>query len=167
MNIRDMLLPVFEREMANTRKLLERTPVEKADWKPHAKSMTMGRLAGHLAELPGFAAMIMKQDKLDLTAMVKEGRQPFIAASSSELLNRFDSSVAEARKALESASDQELSKVWSMELGGKTIVSMERYGVFQSIFLNHLVHHRAQLGVYFRLNDIPLPGLYGPSADES
>jgi uncharacterized damage-inducible protein DinB len=166
MNIRDILLLDFDQEMANTRKMLERVPLNKSDWKPHNKSMTMGRLAGHIAELPGFAMRIMDQDSLDLATMHGEGYRPFIPTSTNELLTQFDNSTAEIRKALAAASDQQLSITWTMQLGGKIIVSLPRMSAVRSTCLNHLIHHRAQLGVYFRLNDIPLPALYGPSADE-
>jgi uncharacterized damage-inducible protein DinB len=166
MNIGDILLLDFDQEMLNTRKMLERVPVNKSDWKPHNKSMTMGRLAGHIAELPGFAMRIMDQDSLDLATMHSEGYQPFIPTSKNELLNKFDNNTAEVRKALAAANDQHLTKIWTMLLGGKTIVSIPRMSAVRNTCLNHLIHHRAQLGVYLRLNDIPLPALYGPSADE-
>ncbi len=166
MKVSEILLPEFDIEISSTRKLLERVPVNKPDWKPHVKSMPLGRLAGHLADLPAFAVSIMNEDSLDLTARLKGGYQPFIASSTDELLDRFDKNAAEARKAVAAASEQHFAKIWAMQLEGKTIVSMPRWSVIQSC-LNHIVHHRAQLGVYLRLNDIPLPALYGPSADEN
>ncbi|MBP1624272.1 MAG: hypothetical protein H6Q07_2292 [Acidobacteria bacterium] len=166
MSIRDLLLPELDQEMANTRNLLQRVPMDRPDWKPHNKSMTMGRLAGHVAELPNWAARIVETEVLDLTPMVTEGHHGYSAKSSQELLQTFDKNVAEARNVLAKASDENLSEVWSMTLKGKTVLSGPRFPMIRSIFLNHLIHHRAQLGVYMRLNDVPLPAMYGPSADE-
>lgn len=166
MSISEMILPEFDQEMMNTRRLLERAPMHKAEWKPHEKSMTLGRLAGHIAELPGWAVRVINLDSLDLTPMVTGGYQAYVASSSDELLRTFDKNVSEARSALAAASDQHFGQIWSMQLRGKTMLSMPRLPMIRNLFLNHLIHHRAQLGVYLRLNDIPLPALYGPSADE-
>jgi uncharacterized damage-inducible protein DinB len=166
MSISEILLPEFDQEMANTRRMLERVPVDKADWKPHEKSMTLGRLAGHIAELPSMGVSVIKTDVFDLTQRMSGGHQPYVARSSDDLLRTFDSNVAEVREAIAGASDQHFNQVWSMQFGGKTLVSGPRMPMIRSIFINHIIHHRAQLGVYLRLNDIPLPGLYGPSADE-
>jgi len=166
MSICEMLLPEFDQEMTNTRKLLERVPFQKLEWKPHEKSMTLGRLAGHIAELPGWAASVLTLDSLDLTPMINEGQRGFTASSADELLNTFDKNVAEARKALAGASDHHLNQVWSIQFKGRTVLSMPRLPMLRNMCLNHLIHHRAQLGVYLRLNDIPLPPLYGPTADE-
>jgi len=162
MSISETLLPEFDQEMANTRKLLECVPEGKPAWKPHEKSMTLGRLAGHVAELPGWAVNTIRLSVLNLTP-------PFQATtmgSRKEILELFDKNVAEARQAIADASDQHLREIWSLQVGGKTLMSMPRAAVLRSVVMNHLIHHRAQLGVYLRLNDVAIPGMYGPSADE-
>ena len=166
MSLSEMLLPEFDQEMANTRKVLERVPEEKMEWRPHEKSMTLGRLAGHLAELPSWGASILNQESIDLTESMQKGERGFSAQSSKDLLLQFDRNAAQAREALAKASDQHLNQNWCLYLGGKAIISMPRLQVIRSSFLNHLIHHRGQLEVYLRLNNVPLPSLYGPSADE-
>ncbi|MGO9273362.1 MAG: DinB family protein [Terriglobia bacterium] len=167
MALNEALLLDFDAEMANTRRTLERAPVEKPDWKPHEKSMPLGRLARHVAELPGWAAMIINTDSLDIAPPGAPPYQPPPPASSrEELLGLFEKSVAEARAAIAAASDEHLRATWSFLFGGKTVFSTPRLSVVRITVLNHLIHHRAQLGVYLRLNGIPVPALYGPSADE-
>ncbi|HTD22203.1 MAG TPA: DinB family protein [Terriglobales bacterium] len=162
MTISEMMLPEFEQEMAGTRKLLERVPEDKFTWKPHEKSMTLGRLASHVAELPGWAVNTIRQDALNITP----GLKPYIASTQKELLETFDKNAAEARQALAGVSDEHLQKIWSLQFGGKTMLSMPRAAVLRGVVMNHLIHHRAQLGVFLRLNNVPIPGMYGPSADE-
>jgi uncharacterized damage-inducible protein DinB len=162
MPISQMLLSEFDHEMASTRKLLERVPDGKFDYKPHEKSMTLGRLAGHVAEVPSYATATIRMDKLELTGSEK----PFTATSKKELLESFDKYVVEARQAISTASDEDLGKIWSLRFGGKDVFSMPRIGVLRSMVMNHLIHHRAQLQVYLRLNNVEIPGMYGPSADE-
>ncbi len=166
MTISEMLLPEFEQEMANTRKLLERVPEDKFAWKPHEKSMALGRLASHVAELPGWAVNTVKLDALDLTPGADGKFQPYLAGSRKELLEFFDKNASEARQAIAGASDEHLLKIWSLQFGGKTVLSMPRAAVLRGVVMNHLIHHRAQLGVYLRLHNVPIPGMYGPSADE-
>lgn len=161
------LLPEFDNEMANTRKVLECVPDDKLAWKPHEKSMTMGRLAGHVAEMPGWITNGIQVDELNLTP--GEGGQNFVAYSATsraELLATFDKNVAAARQALAGASDEHMQQMWSLIFNGKRVVHMPRAVVVRSMCMNHMIHHRAQLGVYLRLNDIAIPGVYGPSADE-
>ena len=162
MPISQMLLPEFDEEMTNTRKLLERVPENRFDYQPHAKSMTLGRLAAHVAELPEWAKMTIEIDNLDL----QPGQQPYVAKSKQDLLSTFDKNVTEARKAISGASDEHLQKIWTLTFSGKPIFSMPRATVLRGSFMNHLIHHRAQLGVYLRLNEVEIPGMYGPSADE-
>jgi uncharacterized damage-inducible protein DinB len=162
MPISQTLLPEFDQEMANTRKLLERVPDGKFDYRPHEKSMTLGRLAGHVAEVPSYATATIRMDKLELTGSEK----PFHPTSKKELLESFDKYVAEARQAISSVSDEDLGKVWSLRFGGKDVFSMPRVAVLRGMVMNHLIHHRAQLQVYLRLNNVEIPGMYGPSADE-
>jgi uncharacterized damage-inducible protein DinB len=166
MNISEMLLPEFDQEMANTRNLLLRVPANKSDYRPHEKSMILGRLAGHAAELPSLVAMIVDTEFLDLKAMMSEGHQPLVSSSADELVGTFDKNVKSARGALVRATDEHLSRTWSLQLGEQVIASAPRWQMIRSMCMNHLIHHRAQLGVYLRLNNIPLPAMYGPSADE-
>jgi uncharacterized damage-inducible protein DinB len=166
MSISEMLLIEFDQEMAGARKLLERVPVDKAAWKPHEKSMTLGRLAGHVAELPGWAVHAIRENSLDLAPVISGGYRPYIATSQEDLLKTFDKNVVEARQSLAGASDEHLHQMWSLQMGDKTIMSMPRVAVIRTMFMNHLIHHRAQLGVYLRLNNVPIPGMYGASADD-
>lgn len=156
------MLPEFEQEMNNTRKILERVPEDKFDFKPHQKSMSMGRLAGHVAELPGWGAHTLKVDLLEIEA----GQKPFLPSTRKELLETFEKSVNETRELLANVSDEDLRKIWTLKFDGKTIMSMPKVAVLRGVVMNHLIHHRAQLGVYLRLNEVELPGMYGPSADE-
>ncbi len=162
MTVSETLLREFDQEMANTRRLLERVPEGKPVWKPHEKSMPLGRLAGHVAELPVWAVNTIRLSVLNLTPPF----QAYSMGSRKELLETFDQNVAEARQAIAGASDEHLRETWSLQLGGKTMMSMPRAAVLRSVVMNHLIHHRAQLGVYLRMNNIAIPGMYGPSADE-
>jgi uncharacterized damage-inducible protein DinB len=162
MSIAQMLLPEFDQEMANTRKMLERVPDGKFDYKPHEKSMTLGRLAAHVAQVPSYATGTLRQERMDFTGEEK----PFAPATRQELLDAFDAFVVEARDALAAASDEELAKVWTLTYKGQQVFSMPRAAVLRSMVMSHLIHHRAQLGVYLRLNNVEIPGMYGPSADE-
>lgn len=166
MTLSEILLPEFEEEMAPTRKTLERVPADKFGWKPHAKSMTLVRLATHVAELPGWAAFTIGQDSLDIAPKGGPAYQSPKVNSTQDLLAIFDQSVATARAAISSATDEHLMKPWSLLAGGQVIFTRPRYNVLRSTVINHLVHHRAQLGVFLRLNNVPLPAIYGPSADE-
>ena len=162
MPISQMILPEFDEEMKNTRKILERVPEDRLDYKPHEKSMTLGRLAGHVAELPGWGKITIEVDHLD----IQPGQQPYIAQSRKELLDTFDKNVSGARAAIAGTTDEHMQKIWTLTFGGKQVFSMPRAAVLRGSFMNHLIHHRAQLGVYLRLNNVEIPGMYGPSADE-
>ncbi len=166
MPISQALLPEFDQEMANTRKTLERVPDDRFDWKPHPKSGTMGWLAGHVANIPGWAATSIEKDSLDIQPPGAPPPQMPVPRSRKEILDLFDQGSATARAAITSASDEHLMKPWTLLQGGKTIFTMPRIAVLRGFVMNHLIHHRAQLGVYLRLNDIPVPSTYGPSADE-
>jgi uncharacterized damage-inducible protein DinB len=163
MAIRDMLLPEFDQEMANTRKMLERLPDGRFDFQPHQKSFKLNRLAGHVADLPSWVGHTMNTELLELSP---DQFQPFEPRNRAELLQKFDKEVSEARAAISKASDEELNKIWSMTWDGKTVMTMPRISVLRTVIMNHMIHHRAQLGVYLRLMDIAVPGMYGPSADE-
>ena len=142
----DALLPEFDHEMTTTRKALERVPEDKFDWKPHAKSFSLGALATHLANLPTWGTETLTKSEIDLPA--------------------FDRNVAAARAAMTGKTDGELLAIWSLKRGGKTLFSMPKTAVLRSFVLSHIIHHRAQLGVYLRLLDVPVPATYGPTADE-
>jgi uncharacterized damage-inducible protein DinB len=162
MSISQGLLPEFDHEMATTRKVIERIPEDKYSWKPHEKSMTMGRLASHVAEMPSWATIGIKQDSLDMNG----DRKPFLAESTKQLLEMFDTNVAGAREAIAGADDETYLKIWSLTSGGKTLLSMPKIAVVRSFMMNHIIHHRGQLSVYLRENNVPVPSIYGPSADE-
>ncbi|MCL6565039.1 MAG: DinB family protein [Acidobacteriia bacterium] len=166
MPIRDALLPEFDYEMEKARKTLERVPENRFDWRPHPKSPTMGWLAGHLANLPSWAVITIQQDRLDLSP---PGAPPYREpepGTRQQLLEAFDKNVAAARAAIAGASDEHLRQNWTLLKGGQELMTLPRVSVLRSFVLNHLIHHRAQLGVYLRLNDVPVPAIYGPSADE-
>jgi uncharacterized damage-inducible protein DinB len=166
MAIRDALLPEFDMEMASTRKLLERVPVEKAEFKPHAKSGSLGWLAWHVADLPHWVVETVNKDELDFAPAGVPRPAPPKVDSREALLASFDKKVADARAAIAGVSDERLAGPWTLKAGGNVIFTMPRATVLRSFVMNHLIHHRAQLGVYLRLNDVPVPGMYGPSADE-
>ena len=165
MGLADSMLPEFDHEMANTRKTLERIPEDRLDWKPHEKSTTMRGLATHLSNLLSWATHVIEEDEFDAAP----GGQPLRAKpveSVREALETFDRNVAAARAAIHGAGDEHLMKPWTLLAGGRTIFTQPRAGVLRGMILNHTIHHRAQLAVYLRLNDVPVPALYGPSADE-
>jgi len=162
MSLSDSLLPEFDHEMANTRRALERVPMDKPSWQPHPKSMPLGRLAVHLAELPGWATTTVETGELDFAS----GYNPSKAETTQELLALFDKNVAEARAAIAGAGDEVWFQDWSLRNGEHVIFTMPKIAVLRSFVMNHTIHHRGQLTVYLRLNDVPVPSLYGPSADE-
>ena len=166
MALSDSILPEFDNEMASTRKTLERVPEDRFDWKPHMKSTPMGGLATHLSNLPTWAIYTINRDSLDLAPDGKPMPPAPAASSQSELLESFDSSVTKARAAIAAASDAELFKPWTLLSNGKPLLTLPKIAVLRSFVMNHNIHHRAQLGVYLRLNDIAVPSIYGPSADE-
>lgn len=167
MTIAEQMLQDFDMEMANTRRTLERVPdaAGNAEYKPHEKSMEMGKLAMHVATLPWLGVVIMTTPNFDM-ADTSHSRPERIFQSREKSLATFDSLVAEARAALASASDATLAANWKFSFGERVISDSPRSLAFRHMFVNHLIHHRAQLGVYLRLNDVPVPGTYGPSADE-
>jgi len=164
MTIADILLQDFDTEMRGTRTTLERIPETNPDFKCHDKSMPMGRLAVHVATLCRFGLTILNTDSMSLTALKFA---PTVLESREKLLTDFDGLSAEARSALVKSSDEHLQKNWKMIWGDKVIVDAPRSVLYRSMFFNHLIHHRAQLGVYLRLNNQPVPPLYGPTADDN
>lgn len=163
MQIRELLLPEFDLELSKTRKTLERVPENKPDFKPHEKSMPMSRLAGHLAQLPVFGTMIVTKPGLDFSTA---GMRPLLMESRQQLLSAFDENVREAKANLATVSDEDLQQPWKLSMEGKVIAQGTRYQMLRALLLNHVIHHRAQLGVYLRLNGVAVPSIYGPSADE-
>lgn len=166
MSIAQSLLPEFDQEMAGTRKVLERIPDDKLDWKAHPKSNTIGWVAAHLAEIPGWITGTLTQESWDVNPVGGEPYKSPVATSRQQVLEVFDKNVAEARAALAAATDEQFGEQWSLLSGGKALFTMPRIAVVRSFVLNHSIHHRAFLCSYLRLNDIPVPGLYGPSGDE-
>ncbi|HEY6352256.1 MAG TPA: DinB family protein [Candidatus Angelobacter sp.] len=164
MSISELLLPEFDEEMKMTRTTLERVPFDKQDFTPHAKSMPLGKLAPHVAEMAGFGAVILTTPELDFSNSPSRPRPPFELAG---LLKAFDEGVSTARTALQNTKDDGWMQTWKLSFQGKAIFSGQRFLAYRQMFLNHLVHHRAQLGVYLRLNDKPVPATYGPSADDT
>lgn len=153
----------FVKECAATRRMLERVPEDRFGWKPHDKSMGLGQLASHIAENPQWAAWAVNDDVLD---MGPDTYKPFMAKDRDELLKTFDMNVIDARKALESADEGAVSNTWRMKWEGNVVIEAPRIEVLRSFLVSHLIHHRGQLTVYLRMNDVPLPQIYGPTADE-
>ena len=162
MSIAKGLLAEVEHEAKATRDLLARVP-DKPDWRPHPKSMALGRLAGHIAELPGWGSMILTQDVFVLDPTKHTPRQ---VKTGREAADSFDKDLAAFKAALAPRTDAEMLKTWKMVVGDRTVMEMPRNVVIRNMILNHTIHHRAQLGVYLRMNEVKLPQTYGPSADE-
>ncbi len=166
MSYGETILPEFDQEMASTRKVLERIPEDKLDWRAHPKSNTIGWNANHLAEIPGWVGGTIAELSWDIAPVGGERYQSPQLTTRQEILDLFDQNVAAARDAILSAKDEEMGKMWSLLEAGKPLITMPRAAVIRSFVLNHLIHHRAHLCVYLRLNDIAVPGMYGPSADD-
>ncbi|NIR49596.1 DUF664 domain-containing protein [candidate division KSB1 bacterium] len=166
MALNETLLPEFDHEMANTRKTLERVPDEKLDWKPHKKSWSLRELATHIANLPSWTLHTINEDSIDIAPSEGQSQQVPPAKSRQELLERFDKNVADARSAIADTSDEHFLKSWTLKSGGESMFTMPRVAVLRSFIMSHSIHHRAQLGLYLRLNNVPVPAIYGPTADE-
>ena len=165
MKLNEPIIAEMEQEGTATRKALERVPADKFSWKPHEKSMTLGQLASHVAEIATWTGATINQDELDFA---KAGYKPFEPKTTEELVEFYDKNQEGALKVLrENATDENLMGMWSLKDGEKTYMTMPRIAVMRGFVLSHLIHHRAQLGVYLRLLDLPLPSTYGPSADEN
>ncbi|MGA8442600.1 MAG: DinB family protein [Candidatus Sulfotelmatobacter sp.] len=165
MSLSEGLAKELDLEMASTRKTLERIPEDKLTWKPHERSMALGRLAGHLAELPGFGLTMIQTDSFDV-ANRKPGQLATVAESQKHVLEVFDGKVADLRAALAGMNDADFAKNWTLSAGDIKIYEGPKIGAIRRMMMNHMIHHRAQLGVYLRLNGVPVPSVYGPSADE-
>jgi uncharacterized damage-inducible protein DinB len=166
MTYAETLLPEFDQEMANTRKVLERIPDDRLDWQPHPKSHTIGWNANHVANLPLWLTETLTKPSFDVAPVGGEPYKLPNLGSRQEILDHFDRNVTAARKAIAEIKDEDVGSMWSLLKGGQPIFSMPRSAVVRGMVLNHLIHHRAHLCVYLRLNDIPVPGMYGPSGDE-
>lgn len=162
MSINQAFIGELDYEVVSTRKILERIPAEKFDWKPHEKSMSMGVQANHLADLFSWYKVTMEQDGLDFA----DGYEQPQATSGEELAAILDKNFAEAKESLQQADPSVFTKDWTLRSGEHVIFTMPKAAVLRTFVVNHVVHHRAQLAVYLRLNDIPVPSMYGPSADE-
>lgn len=163
MTLRDTLLPELDQEAAVTRRLLERVPDEAFAWQPHERSMSLGRLATHLAELVRWGNSILDRDSYDLDDSTGRAH---VEPSRADVLSLFDRHVSEVRRNLAGRSDAELFAPWALRRGGRIVMTMPKVAALRRFLLNHLVHHRGQLSVYLRLQNVPLPPIYGPSADE-
>jgi len=162
--ITEPMLNEFRQEVATTRRMLERVPEQKLSWKPHAKSMTLGQLASHIASVPGGVARILQQDSFDVNQGTFVPAQP---KSMQEVLTVFEQSVRDAEQCLQNMTDDRAPSNWRLLRGDRELMTLPRVGFARSIMMNHWYHHRGQLSVYLRLLDVPLPVIYGPSADES
>lgn len=154
----------LDRESAATRRLLERVPADKLGWRPHPKGRTLGQLAYHVARIPGFMAQIARQSGFDVSGRAPE---PDVPGDGSDLLPVLDAGVAEARSLLRGLDDAAASETWTLRAGDRTIFAAPRIGMLRSMLLNHWIHHRGQLSVYLRFLDVPVPVIYGRSADEN
>lgn len=160
MSISETLLPEFDQEMATTRRLLERVPTDKGSWKPHPKSFSMGHLAQLLSWMPGWITKTVRETEINLS-----GESGYSLESTETLLGVFDKNVREAREAISASKDTDYTVPWSLKMGDQVLMTMPRAAAVRA-HINHLIHHRGQLSVYLRLVDVPLPSIYGPTADE-
>ena len=163
MTMCEPLAAELRQEAATTRRMLERVPDDKFGWKPHEKSMTLGNLAAHIAQLPNLIAPALTQDELDFNA---GGFKPFKPSNVAELLEEFDRNISAVAELLQSQPDERMNDNWRLRSGDMVLFEMPRAAVIRTMALNHIVHHRGQLSVYLRLLDVPLPSVYGPTADE-
>lgn len=166
MTYAESLLPEFDQEMATTRRVLERVPADKFDWKAHPKSNTIGWNASHLADIPCWLETTLTHTEWDVEPVDGEPYRTPVLTTPQEVLESYDRNVAAARAALAQVKDEDAQQSWSLLQKGQTIMTLPRSAVIRSFILNHMVHHRAILCVYLRLNDIPVPSVYGPSGDE-
>lgn len=167
MAIKEALLPEWDQEMSSMRKVLERVPDDKFGYQPHAKSMSLGRLASHLAELPQWGVSILGADEFDIAPPGAPEYKATTLTSRAELLAAFDQNAKAAREKLSSMDDATYMSQWTFKKGGQTMFVLPKVAVVRSFLMNHMIHHRGQASVYLRMIDVPVPSIYGPSADES
>jgi uncharacterized damage-inducible protein DinB len=165
MAITDALLPEYDHEMGTTRRLLDRAPEQDFAWKPHEKSMSLGELVGHLAAIPRWCGFVVSAAALDLET-IAEGARIQVPASRLALLQEFDAKVKSARAALAPLTDAELLAAWTLKKGDQVFFTLPKISALRSFVMNHTIHHRGQLSVYLRLRSVPVPAIYGPTADE-
>ena len=165
MSFAEWFLPELDHEMSTTRSLLERVPFEKGEWKPHTKSTALGALASHLTNLAGYGARVANEPEVNFAPAGAAPSGPKAYRERGELLAAFDANAAKSRAAIAALPEQALTVPWSLKFGERVIFTQPRGLVLRSFFLNHIIHHRGQLSVYLRLNDVPLPSIYGPTAD--
>jgi uncharacterized damage-inducible protein DinB len=165
MTIGASMLPEFDQEMATTRRVLQGVADSKLAWRPHPKSWTMAGLATHVANLPAWAPLTIERDSLDIAPVGAPPPRVEEARSAAELVTRFDENAAAARAAIAGASDATMLAPWTLEMGGKKVFSLPRVAVLRAFVMNHMIHHRGQLALYFRIADLPVPSTYGPTAD--
>jgi uncharacterized damage-inducible protein DinB len=165
MSIADVLVPEYDMEMEATRNLLERVPEADGRWRPHPKSYTLGDLAVHITRLPLWGRYVFAQTELDLGLPENASIARAEFSTTADLLERFDRHVAEGRGALAKAADADMGAIWTLKNAGAVIFALPKAVVYRSFVMSHLIHHRGQLSVYLRLRDVPLPSLYGPTAD--
>jgi len=166
MPIADLLLPEYDAEIATTRRVLERVPDEKGEWRPHPKSFPMAHLAQLVARMPGWVGMVLTRTEIDFAPVDGPKFPGYSIETTATLLAEFDRNAAAGRQALAAASDDDFAVAWTTKAAGKVLETTTRYHMLRASVINHLVHHRAQLGVYLRLVDQPVPSMYGPTADE-
>lgn len=163
MSLSESFIAELQHESATTRRLLERVPESEFDWKPHEKSMTMRQLATHVAEMTTWLPMTVHQDELDFATM---DYKPTIVETTNELVEFFEKNLASGVEALKDATDEQMMQPWKLRNGAEIYFEQPKAQVVRGMVLNHVIHHRAQLSVYLRLKDVPVPAMYGPSADE-
>lgn len=166
MSMREALLAEYDQEMATTRRLLERVPEDRLPWAPHPKSMTLQALLSHLVNIPSWIPMTLDQPELD---MAPEGQEPWTTPQQTQRaawMAAFEANVAAGRASLAQVTEARLAESWTLKAGGKPYFTQPKGGVLRGFVMSHLIHHRGQLSVYLRLLDVPLPSIYGPSADE-
>jgi uncharacterized damage-inducible protein DinB len=167
MALKDHLLPEFDHEMGVTRRLLERVPLQDGDWKPHPQSMSLAQLANHLCDIPGWTPTLLRGSSYDMGADAGGGSpQPVKHTTSGALLAAFDQAVKSARDLLADTTDAQFMEPWTLKENGQEVFTQPKLGTIRSFFLSHMIHHRGQLSVYLRLRGVPVPAIYGPSADE-
>lgn len=166
MGFQDGFLMELEHEAVGTRRALERIPADKFDWVPHARSMKLGALAGHIAQIPSWARTALTKDSLDVAAPEVVAARPAAPKTQAELIERWEKNYADMRAAVAGAAEGDFDKTFTLHAGEKTIFTLPRKAALRGFLMSHLIHHRGQLTVYLRLLDVPVPSIYGPSADE-